>query len=507
MNFIETLKALPASRQIILLAAVVGVALSMTVMMRGALKEPMSLLYSGLAMDQAGEVISELEKRGAAYEIRNESIFVTRSMRDELRMALAAEGLPQQDVKGYELLDDVNGFSITSEMYNASYWRAKEGELTRTILAVPGVNSARVHIGASLRSGFGRNNAAQTASVTISSANTLNPGQAEAIQYLVALAVSGLAPADVAVIDARTGILAGPNVDKAIAPGVVAGDLAATLEAKILRLLQARLGPGNAQVSVNVDVTREVERTSAVRFDPESRVVRQRTTTDTNQSGTTSSGGLTVSSNLPQGAAAGGGGSNTARNSSETVSYELNETRTDIERLPGEVKRISIAAMLNEDALTVDGQSIDLPVVVAEFEQLISSAAGLDLERGDGITVELMPFVTAPIEELIPEPSFVATLLERHLWSGVQALLLSLVVLALGIGVIRPILMPRANAEADALLAGSASSRADGGSLAAQDNTGDPFGYLREMAQEREAETAALLQDWLSDEPKVRVNE
>ena len=506
MNFLQTLRTLPLSRQVILVAAVFGVALSMTVLMRGAMKEPMSLLYSGLEMDQAGEIISELDKRGVSYEVRSQAIFVTRSLRDELRMSLASEGLPQQAIKGYELLDDVNGFSITSEMYNASYWRAKEGELTRTILSVPGVNSARVHIGASLRSSFGRNKSVQTASVTISTSSTLSAEQAEAIQYLVALAVSGLAPGDVAVIDARTGIVAGPNVDKVAAPGVVAADLAATLEGKIMRLLRARLGPGNAQVSVNVDVTREVERTSAVRFDPESRVVRQRTTTDTNQSGTTGGGGLTVASNLPQGAAAGGGGSNTARNSSETVSYELNETRTDIERLPGEVKRISIAVMLNEDALSAGEEPLDIAAAVAEFEQLIASAAGLDTARGDGITVELMPFVAVPIEELVPEPSFIATMLDRHLWSGVQALLLSLVILALGIGVIRPILLPRTIADADAMMSGAGGVGVGIGSEPSQ-NKSDPFGYLREMAREREAETAALLQDWLSDDPKVRVNE
>lgn len=504
MNFLETLKGLPASRQLVLVAAVISVASAMTFLMRGAMKEPMSLLYSGLAMDQAGEIVGELDKRGVAYEIRNEAIFVSRSMRDQVRMSLASDGLPRQDVKGYELLDDVNGFSITSEMYNASYWRAKEGELTRTILSVPGVNSARVHIGASLRSGFGRSNAIQTASVTLSSANTISADQAEAIQYLVALAVSGLAPDDVAVIDARAGILAGPNVAKTATPGVIAGDLAATLEGKIQRLLQARLGPGNSQVSVNVDVTRELERTSAVRFDPESRVVRQRTTTDTNQSGTSSAGGLTVASNLPQGTGAGGGGSNTARNSSESVSYELNETRTDIERLPGEVKRVSVAVMLNEEALTVDGETLDVAAAIAEFEQLISSAAGLDFERGDGITVELMPFVVAPVEELLPAPSVIATMLDRHLWSGVQALLLSLVVLALGIGVIRPILLPKRNAEADALLAGPVG--ATGGMQDIRDDS-DPFGYLRQVAQEREAETAALLQEWLNDEQKVRVNE
>ena len=119
--------------------------------------------HSGLEPQYAGEIIEELDQSGIRYEIQGGAIFIPEGKRDQVRFALAKEGLPRQSVQGYELLDEVNGFSVTSEMYNASYWRAKEGELTRTILAIPGITSARVHIGASLRSGFSRSQPAQTA--------------------------------------------------------------------------------------------------------------------------------------------------------------------------------------------------------------------------------------------------------------------------------------------------------------------------------------------------------
>jgi hypothetical protein len=96
------------------------------------------LLYSGLDASVTGEIIDELDKRGTRYEIKGDAILVPQKDRDSVRFALARDGLPKQSVQGYELLDNVNGFSVTSEMYNAAYWRAKEGELTRTILAVPG---------------------------------------------------------------------------------------------------------------------------------------------------------------------------------------------------------------------------------------------------------------------------------------------------------------------------------------------------------------------------------
>lgn len=140
MNFLTNLRALPVSRQIMLAAAVLGVVIAMTFMVQGAMKKPMALLYSGLEASVTGDIIDELEKRGTEYEIKGDAIFVPQDDRDSICFALARDGLPKQSVQGYELLDSVNGFSVTSEMYNAAYWRAKEGELTRTILAVPGSN-------------------------------------------------------------------------------------------------------------------------------------------------------------------------------------------------------------------------------------------------------------------------------------------------------------------------------------------------------------------------------
>jgi flagellar M-ring protein FliF len=138
MNFIANLRALPVTRQIMLAVAVLGVVGIMSFMVQGAMKQPMGLLYSGLDASVTGEIIDELDKRGTRYEIKGDAILVPQKDRDSVRFALARDGLPKQSVQGYELLDNVNGFSVTSEMYNAAYWRAKEGELTRTILAVPG---------------------------------------------------------------------------------------------------------------------------------------------------------------------------------------------------------------------------------------------------------------------------------------------------------------------------------------------------------------------------------
>ncbi|MEE2878109.1 MAG: flagellar basal-body MS-ring/collar protein FliF [Pseudomonadota bacterium] len=508
MKFVETLKGLSLPRQLALAGAVLGVVFAMTMMVRGAVQEPMALLYSGLEPVNAGEVIEELEKRGVQYEIRGEAIFIAQSQRDGVRYALARDGLPQQSVRGYELLDDVNGFSTTSEMYNANYWRAKEGELTRTILSIPGVQSARVHIGASLRSGFARSGPPQTASVTLQTSGNISGQQAEAIQYMVALAVSGLSPSDVAVIDPQKGMIAGPNVSKAEQPSILADTQSNALEQKIMRLLEARVGAGNARVSVSVDVSRERQRVSEVTYDPQSRVIRNRTSNDVSETnGANGGGGVTVASNLPQ-ATNGGGRSSELRNSTESVSYEMNEKRTEIEMLPGKVERISVAVLLNQQALNIDESSPNSVAlsqqVVDDFEQLILSGAGLDTQRGDSLTVELMPFQVIETPEMVTAPSMVETLMERYSWPAAQAGLLALMILVLAFGVIRPLFrQPPASEQASELNSPQLIANESGQVEAPS----DPFEFLKDYTRERQDETAALLQSWLDEERKVAVNE
>ena len=339
--------------------------------------------------------------------------------------------------------------------------------------------------------------------MTLSSAHDLTNSQAQGIQYLVALAVSGLSPDEVAVIDLNKGILAGPGAASTEQSGVAAETQESQLEQKVLRLLEARVGPGNARVSVSVDVSHERQRTSAVTYDPDSRVVRSRTTGDVAETSGGTSGALTVSSNLPQGSAPAGSQSNsTVKNSSESVSYEINETRTETERLPGQVERMSVAVLVNEQVLGLDPAAPDAATVnyemVADFRQLVTSAIGLEPGRGDNLTVEFMPFQAAPVEELATAPGMMEQLMERYFWSGIQILVLGLVVIVLALGVIRPMLkQPKTNA--------LSLDDQEPGSLDAI--AADPFASLKDYASERQDDAAAILQEWLDEDRKVAVNE
>ena len=251
MQQIRTVWAgLDTRKRVIIGLAGLAVIAGLLVLSRLAAAPSMKLLYAGLESGAAGDVVRSLEQRGVMFEVRGGSIYVPAGARDELRLTLASEGLPTNGGKGYELLDSLNGFGTTSQMFDAAYWRAKEGELARTILASRHIAQARVHIAHDGSSPFQRS-VAPTASVSVVAAGApVTPDQANAIRFLVASAVAGMSVENVAVIDANGSLLGQP--DNAASAGS-AEDRAQQLRERVLRLVEARVGPGNAVVEVSVD--------------------------------------------------------------------------------------------------------------------------------------------------------------------------------------------------------------------------------------------------------------
>ncbi len=455
-SIMSTWAALPLQRKMILAAAVIGTLVLMLFIGRTATQPGMSLLYGGLDAKASGEVVAALDSLGVENEVRGDSIYVPAPERDRARMALAKDGLPQQGQVGYELLDNLSGFGTTTEMFQAAYWRAKEGELARTILAVPGVRSARVHIGAQARRPFERAAASSTAAVTVSMGNgRLTETSALSMRYLVALAVPGLEPGDVAVIDARNGVVLKPGDDQTM--GLTTADAERkgdALRHELEELLGVRVGTGKVRVSVAVETTTESRKLTERILDPDSRVTM---TSETNERRETSKGSgqaVTVASNLPDGEAAGGGGGESSQEEThENVSYQYSETRRDEVVQPGAVKRIGVAVLVDEvENVADDGTSTFAPRSAEELdaiEQLVKSAIAFDADRGDVVTVESMRFADVAPEGVVAEASAFERALEQNLGSIVQLVILGLVALALAMFVVKPILSQSRNEPGD----------------------------------------------------------
>jgi flagellar M-ring protein FliF len=512
---------LDARRRVIALLAVVAVAAAVFGIGRLATAPSMALLYSGLDPAAAGEVVAALERQGIPFEVRDASIFVDGARRDQTRMALAAEGLPASGPTGYELLDGLSGFGTTSQMFDAAYWRAKEGELARTITATSHVRAARVHIANPSPQPFQRA-ATASASVTVTMARgSLEPGQAQAIRYLVSSAVSGLQPEQVSVIDSARGVVlaSGERDPQAVDPAIAPEARADALKQRIERLLEARVGPGRAVVQVAVDADMEAQTIVERVIDPQSRIAISSELEQSRENQTGASPGVTVASNLPDGDVEGGAGrsSRDATQTRERTNFEVSETRRERVIKPGQVRRISVAVLVDGVTATDEtGSTAWAPRPAEELEQLrelVQSTIGYDAERGDTVTIRSLEF-TAPPEGTVAErmeESFV----DRHGALLVQLGVLAAIVLALAWFVLRPMMQRRDEPDADALSFAPAPVEEPAPSiamlpadpvLALPPQSGRKIDRLREVVASRGEDSSAILRNWIeAPEPRREI--
>jgi flagellar M-ring protein FliF len=527
-NLIAIWTSLDLRRRIIIVGATVAMFAAVLALSRMAGQSEMGLLYAGLEPSAAGEVIAALDQRGVAYEIKGDSIFVDVGQRDSLRMSLASEGLPAAGGGGYELLDSLSGFGTTSQMFDAAYWRAKEGEIARTLLALPQVKAARVHIASAPTRAF-QPDAKPTASVTLTTTSgNLDEGQARAIRHLVASAVAGMTPDDVQIIDTVAGLIGGSEPDAFNAGS--ADDRAAAIKGSVERLLAARVGDGKAVVEVSIDLNSEREAITERKFDPQGRVAISSETEERSGSSTEPGGEVTVASNLPEGdAASGGQGKSQNSETRERVNYEVSETQREILRSPGAVRRMTVAVMV-DGVVTVAADGTRTWVARPDEElqalrELVASAVGLDEARGDVLTLKSLEF-----QEIAEPPGTEATsglmppIGQIDMMTIIQTAVLAVVALILGLFVIRPILT---SANRQALPAPTATlalpSNALPGSMALNGEIENGFDYgafadvrgdvtreasaegveedpatrLRRLIEKRQTESIEILRGWM----------
>ncbi|HXI87699.1 MAG TPA: flagellar basal-body MS-ring/collar protein FliF [Parvularculaceae bacterium] len=518
-GLISVWRIMTPAKRIMLIGAVAATIALFSVLARTASTPNMALLFAGLDGRTSGDVVAALARLNIPYDIRGDAIYVPSARRDAVRMQLAGQGLPEQGQAGYELLDKLNGFATTSDMFDATYWRAKEGELARTILATPGVKMARVHIATPKEGAFTRNAPPPTGVVTVTmGASPLEPSQAKAIRFLVSSAVPGLKPEEVAVIDAARGVVLSPGSDTdELGAAGDADSRQAKIEKNILDLLEARVGAGNARVKVALDLDMERQAVTEHTFNPDSHVISQKETTESSDtaSGQGGSGGaVTVASNLPEGdAGAAGGGSNSQRTETkETIKYDTSDVKREVEKLPGAIKRMSIAVFVNQiaQAPTEDGGDpvMRTPEELQTLKNLVADAAGLDEKRGDTLTIEALPFKDASSEGAVAKADPMGDFMRAHLMDAIKIVFLGLVTLILGLFVVKPLFSGKNAAPLALAPAGSAPTpTVQAGAIAAMPEyrelaplsapEPDAIEVLKQIAASNTDETAALIKSWL----------
>ncbi len=393
------MKRLSTTQKIVIGGTAIAVIAAFITLMTMINQPVYGTLFSNLAPADASKIVDKLKEKQVPYRLDDsgKTISVPKDQLYDLRLSLAGEGLPQSSVVGYEIFDRTN-LGVSEFVQRMNSRRAQEGELARTILTLNEVEGVRVHIVQPDKALFKEDEKPATASVVLKlkSSAPMKREVIDGIAHLVASSVEGLEASNVTILDSR-GILLSNNAKPNTMAALTATqyELQQNVESYVAEkakgILERVVGRGNAIVEVNADLDfRKVERTLE-QYDPDNTAIRSEQTSQER---------TTVGDSLPPSTRA-----NTVTN------YEVNKTIEHVIESVGNVKRLSVAVVVNgrpkevvvDGVKTVEVQQRDQKEL-DQFTDLVKKAVGFDSQRNDEVSVVNLPFGTeTPSEDFVYE--------------------------------------------------------------------------------------------------------
>lgn len=393
------------------------------------------VLYANLDDRDGGAVIASLQQMNVPYKFAEGggALLVPAEHVHDLRLRLAAQGLPKGGLVGFELMEGQR-FGSSQFLEQVNYQRGLEGELAKSIQAMQAVSTARVHLALSRGTAFLREQAKPSASVLVHlrPGRSLDAMQVAAIVHLVSNSVPDLSTKSVTVVDQNGTLLSG-EAGGANPTGLDTKQLKFRQETeqgyvkRIEAILAPLFGPGNvrAQVSAEIDFS-EVEQAEEIykpNQKPDEAAVRAQQTSEVGGAAAKGPSGVPGAlTNQPPGPATApleappgadpqnpaanqtAGAASTRRDSA--VSYEVDKSIRHTKISQGRTQRLSVAVVVNDRKVTdAKGKTSAKPISEAEKQQiteLVKGVMGYDEKRGDTVSVMNGAFNT-PAAEAVPE--------------------------------------------------------------------------------------------------------
>ena len=440
-------KSLPTI--IALVAAVLSVIIYL------ALQQPsLTPLYASLPEAEKARVVDALKNAGydVSVDPSTGNVLVPTNNYHQSRMALAAQGLPASVPDGYSAVSDIPIGSSRS-VENIRLKQSQEIELARSVGEIQGVIAARVHLAIPEKSVFARTSIAPTASVFVqlNEGRSLSRQQVNAIIHLVSSSVPSLSKSDVTVVDQYGGLLSNPNDDPASALSDAQLEHRIKIEAiyrsRIISLVSPLVGAGNVTAQVNLDIDFTKSEVTEESVDPEGNALRSEQKSLDLSAQETAKGVPGATTNRAPTQAEITNQQNDGndpeefktRSSNEVRNYEVSRKVETTLRPSNKINRIQASVLVREreninpetgllEAVTLT------PEQIANIEQLVTNAIGINQERGDQLTVNSAAFVSniGGISKAWYEIDFFMNLVQQFM----TFLIMGTIVL----GVIRPLI-------------------------------------------------------------------
>lgn len=392
---LDTLNRLTPIQKIALGAAVMTLLAGAVLFSRSG-NTAMAAVYTDLEPRDAAAVTEELNSRGVSYELTDggRTVMVPREDVYDLRIGLSAEGLPGSN-EGYALLDE-QGITTSEFRQRIDFQRALEGELAMSLRSIDGIDSATVHLALPDDSVFIDEPSQPTAAVLVQTSGTadISNEQVAAMVHLVAYSVKGMEEENVTIADGSGAVLSvSGDSGGGGSSGDARSDATNAFEQEMstsLRNLVGRVaGFENVAVRVAAELDLTQQEATTETFDSSNAdagvVVAEATAAETysgSDAGAVGGAGVLGPDGAPVAAPAAGDSTYSKDNAERT--YAVNRTVESTTAAPGSVTKMSVAVLVNEEAVT-EAQRLTI-------EAMVGTAAGVDLARGDQVVVTRLPF-------------------------------------------------------------------------------------------------------------------
>jgi flagellar M-ring protein FliF len=481
-------------------------------------------LMTGMEPTDAQALGAKLAAKNIPYQLSadGKGVNVPSDKLDSSRMEVASDGMPHSGRLGFELFDKLN-WGQTEFDEKVNYQRALEGELERSIQTLRDVESVRVHLVMSKDSVFlDRERAAKASVILKLRSGSLSQQTEQGIARLVSGAVDKLAPENVTVIDADTNRPLG-----APRHGAYSGDesLEQDYTARLLQTLEPVVGSQHVRASVNVEYDPSSSEESQETYDPKSAVAVAAQTSEEQVGGGMTGGVPGTSSNVPgagggaKPAADSGDGMQLSKSASNT--FAVNKMVRHTVEPAGRIRRIS-AALLVDDAIEVkqengkrsESRRKRTPEELKQIEDLAKAAIGVDVARGDSVTVQNLSFEQTPVDGPVKPSATERVRTTLNDWSSIvryaALILLFLLVYALLLRPLKKQLMTTfrelpariasGKGQASGIAGGELASLREGTTLSEEQQRATAI--KKELVEKTKAEPAAtgkLVQAWLNE--------
>jgi flagellar M-ring protein FliF len=454
----------------LLIAIAASIALGVYIAMWS--REPAMRPLPSLTPEASMDVINYLEQQQIPYKVDTTGrLLVPQSRFKRIQIELGSQGIPLQENSNDSFLNKDSGFGVSQRMEKARLLRSQELQLTSTLQQFSGVKAVKVHLAIPKESSFIKNRRKPSASVFLQlySRGGLGEEQVSAMVDMVAGSVPNMERNRVTITDQfgrlhHSGSMSSlqRQTSKELS---VTRERQQDIKNRIEQILNPIVGLAAYTVQVNVDMDFTKTEQTLQTFNPDLPAVRsERTIDDTRTNGAASGipGALTnqppgQGTTNPQGNNQQGGGQNTPVNKRVEAerNFDLDTTISHIKPQVGTVNRISVSVGLDHIAdPNNEGQKIARDEnEMARITRLIRAAIGFSVSRGDIVSVESFPFISA---EPLPAPAPVEFYQEELF----QTLLKPVIGLILGLVLIFVVLKPayRKLSTAPPVIAGTSGS-------------------------------------------------